>query len=112
MFENGELGPSMSPVPVFINNPLPVFKYRPFPLPSNPDPNHGFRKRPSPCRTILAFLSPLLMYIAPPDPLILSMTFEAAAEPTPAKAPVARPRSTLDIRNLTAIPSNGRIAPM
>src|SRR5688572_20137614 len=109
MFENGELGPSISPLPVFINNPLPVFIYNPVPI--EIPFGHGDRYKPSPAAFILPAIPPLLTYNTP-DPLILSMTFEAAAEPTPAKAPVARPGSTLERRNFPAVARNGNIAPM
>src|ERR1043165_8985720 len=109
MFRNGELGPSISPDPGFINNPFPVFIY-------NPDPielpfGHGDRYKPSPTAFTLPAIPSLLMYKTP-DPLILSTTFDAAAEPIPATAPVAKLGSTLERRNLPAVARNGNMAPI
>src|ERR1043165_2615753 len=109
MFRNGELGPSISPEPGFINNPLPVFIYSPDPieLPFG----HGDRYKPSPAAFTLPAIPSRLMYNTP-DPLILSTIFDAAVEPIPAIAPVARLGSILDRRNLPAVARNGNIAPM
>src|ERR1043165_4281221 len=109
MFRNGELGPNINPDPDFINSPLPVFI-------NNPDPielpfGHGERYKPSPTAFTLPAIPSLLMYKTP-DPLILSTILDAAVEPIPAIAPVARLGSILDRRNLPAVARNGRIAPM
>src|ERR1043165_2453341 len=99
----------MSLEPGFINNPFPVFIYNtsPIELPFG----HGDRYKPSPAAFILPAIPPFLTYNTP-DPLILSTIFDAAVEPIPAIAPVARLGSILDRRNLPAVARNGIIAPM